>query len=307
MGKKVIIDCDPGIDDALALLIAFASEELEVLGITAVAGNVSSDLTARNALALCALAGKNIEVAVGASGPLSGKPCNASDVHGSNGLGNVDLPLTGSVSSRSADEMLFEELIRHNGELELIAMGPLTNIALLIKNHPDVLLLVKKLTIMGGSLGRGNVTRYAEFNFYADPLAADIVLRSGIPIEMYGLDVTNHALLFAEQIDEIEGWGGLVLTQTVAMIRYYQAFYRSKGLDGLKMHDPLAVAGVIDPEITKRTPHALGVETRDPETLGRVLVLNDVEPEAPRNVDVCLEVDQDAFSRLFMGLMKSYR
>lgn len=303
--KQLVIDCDPGIDDALALFIAFASPCLSIRGITTVAGNVSAEMTARNALALCTLAGQDIEVAVGAAGPLEGETHQASDVHGSNGLGNVDLPVSGHVSSRTADELLYEELVRAEGQLEIIALGPLTNLAILLERHPDVKPLIKKLTLMGGTLGRGNVTPYAEFNFYADPLAADRVLRSGIPIDMYGLDVTNNAQLFAGDIDLIESWGGKVLTSVVAMIRYYQKFYRSKGLDGLKMHDPLAVAGVIDPGLTEGTPYALAVETKDKETLGKVCILDD--DDAARNVYVSQKVYQDEFTALFLSLIKSYR
>ena len=205
--KQVVIDCDPGIDDAIALIIAFASDKIFLRGITTVAGNVSAEKTARNALALCTLAGREIEVASGAEGPLEGISHQASDVHGRNGLGNADLPVSGKISSRSADELLYEELLRAEGELEIIALGPLTNLAILLERHPDVKPLIKRLTLMGGSLGRGNITPSAEFNFYADPLAADRVLRSGIPIDMYGLDVTNHALLHAREIDLIESWG----------------------------------------------------------------------------------------------------
>jgi pyrimidine-specific ribonucleoside hydrolase len=300
--KQVIIDCDPGIDDALALFAAFASDRLFIRGITTVAGNVPVTLTARNALALCTLAGQDIEVASGATGPLEGEVHTASDVHGQNGLGDVELPLTGQISTRGADQLLYEELIKAGGELEIIALGPLTNLAILLERHPDVQPYIKKLTLMGGSLGRGNVTPFAEFNFYADPLAADRVLRSGVPIVMFGLDVTNHALLLPDQIDEIESWGGPVLTPLVQMIRFYQKFYKSKGMDGLKMHDPLAVAGVIDSRLTEGQAYALGVETKDRDTLGKVCILED-----PRTVHVCLKVHQEKFSPLFMNLLKSYQ
>ncbi|QEN06710.1 nucleoside hydrolase [Oceanispirochaeta crateris] len=307
--KELIIDCDPGIDDALALFMAFASDKLLVRGITTVAGNVSSALTARNALSLCTLAGQDIEVASGASGPLVGTTHTAANVHGENGLGNVNLPVAGGISERGAEELLYQELLRAGGDLEIIALGPLTNIALLIEKHPDVLPYIKKLTIMGGSLGRGNVTPHGEFNFYSDPLAADRVLRSGIPIHLVGLDVTNQALLHGEDIDKMEAWGGPVISDVVKMIRYYQRFYRSMGLDGLKMHDPLAVAAVIDPTLTETTAYALRVEHNDQETMGKVCIIDESQwgnAQLFKNVSVSMRVNQDRFLSLFMRLMRSF-
>jgi len=303
--KKIVIDCDPGIDDALALFLAFASQEFDIRGITTLAGNVSAVHTARNALSLCTLAGVDIEVASGASHPLSGDECNASDVHGENGLGNVQITPAGHLSSRTAGELLYEELVRAGGELEIIALGPLTNLAVLFETHPDALGLVKKLSLMGGSLGRGNMTPHAEFNFYADPLAADKVLRSGIPIDMYGLDVTNKAILSGQKIEEINSWGGEIIPSLVQMIRFYQNFNLTKGLDGIKLHDPLAVAGALNPGLTEKKPLALGVEHSDKETLGKVLVLED--ESLPKNVQVSLTLSMEEFISHFMILLKTYQ
>jgi pyrimidine-specific ribonucleoside hydrolase len=303
--KQVIIDCDPGIDDALALMLAFTSDELDVRAVTTLAGNVSAAHTARNALGLCELAGrKDMEVAAGAEKPLSGPVHEASNVHGENGLGNVDLPVSGKLSERHAVELLYEELKAAAGSLELIAIGPLTNIALLLERHPDALPLIRRLSIMGGALVGGNVTPHAEFNFYADPEAADRVFRSGIPIDMYGLDVTNEALLHPEEVDALGASPSPALKKIVEMVRFYQAFYMGvKGKKGIKLHDPLAVAGCFREDLTRMKSYALGVECDDPETRGKVVVLDD--PQAPATVRVALEHDQDAFVGLFMERLKT--
>ncbi len=305
MKKQVIIDCDPGIDDALALMLAFTSDELEVKAVTTVAGNVSAAHTARNALALCELAGrKDIEVASGAEKPLTGPAHEASHVHGENGLGNVELPPGGKLSVRHAVELLYEELKAAEGRLELIALGPLTNIALLLERHPDVLPLIPRLSLMGGALVGGNVTPHAEFNFYADPEAADRVFRSGIPVDMYGLDVTNKALLYAEEVDELAASASPALRKVIEMVRFYQDFYMGvAGMKGIKLHDPLAVAGCFREDLTQMRSYALGVECDDSETRGKVIVLDD--PDAPATVRVALEHDQKAFISLFMDRLKT--
>ncbi|MDC7241420.1 MAG: nucleoside hydrolase, partial [Spirochaetales bacterium] len=225
--KKVVIDCDPGIDDAMALLMAFASDEIDVLGITAVSGNVPVENTAENALALTELAGQDIEVAAGACKPLSKAPHHAYHVHGDNGLGGVSLPAKGKLSSSTAVELLIDRIKAHPGEIEIIALGPLTNIALLLKDYPEAVGQIKKIIIMGGALKGGNATDFAEFNIYADPHAADIVFTSGVPVDMYGLDATNRVLLSPEEVKGLASMGGKVLTPLAKMLDFYLSFYKS--------------------------------------------------------------------------------
>ncbi|MDC7233291.1 MAG: nucleoside hydrolase [Spirochaetales bacterium] len=296
---KILIDCDPGIDDALALMLAFASDELELTGITTVAGNVGVEHTARNAAALCALAGVDVPVAAGAAGPLTGKAHTASAVHGNNGLGDIDLPPGAPLSDLNAVDFMYQALKEADGRLELIALGPLTNIARLLEQYPDSLSLIPRLTLMGGSLARGNVTPWAEFNFYADPEAADRVLRSGIEIHMYGLDVTTQALLDDQEMDRISAWSGKASQALSAMIACYSSFYRSKGIQGILLHDPLAVAGVIKPDLTGKKAFALGVHTGQDERRGQVMILDGEGMD--RNVHVSLELHRDEFLRFFMS------
>ncbi len=300
MGKPVIIDCDPGVDDVLALLLAFASPELDVKAVTAVAGNVSVEHTARNALAVCELLGASCPVAAGANAPLVGKRHEAPAVHGVNGIGGVELSVTGSLAPLDGISLLYQELKQAQGQLEIIATGPLTNVALLLKQHPDSKSLIKKISLMGGALEGGNVTPFAEFNFYADPLAADRVLRSGVPVDMYGLDVTNWAVLLPEKVDEIASWDSPVLKPVLKMIDHYQSFYQSLGFKGIKLHDPLAVAGAFCPEFTGKKAVSLGVECKDEEHWGQVLN----EPENSFPVQAAVELEEKAFLDFFMERMK---
>ena len=300
--KKVVIDCDPGIDDAMALLMAFASDEIDVLGITAVSGNVPVENTAENALALTELAGLDIEVASGACKPLSRSPHHAYHVHGDNGLGGVNLPAKGKLSSRTAVELLIDKINAHPGEVEIIALGPLTNIALLLKDYPEAADKIKKVIIMGGALKGGNATDFAEFNIYADPHAADIVFSSGVPVDMYGLDVTNRVLLSADEVKKLADMGGKVLTPLAKMLNFYLSFYKSVGFEGLGMHDPFTVACVIDPSLANMLDVAIRVECDDSVTLGQTMV---IEGE-PAHCRAAVEPDSEGFKNLFMDLMESF-
>lgn len=188
----VIIDTDPGIDDTLAILLAAASERLQVLGLTPVDGNVRAEHTFRNALDLADFIGQGWTVAKGADHQFR-VPCfgRAEDVHGERGLGSVTLPASRrAFDPRPAWDYIYDEARAHSGALVVVAIGPLTDLALCLEAHPDVRRHLREIVLMGGSTARGNRTRYAEFNFWVDPAAADAVFRSGIPITMAGLDVT---------------------------------------------------------------------------------------------------------------------
>lgn len=300
--KKVIIDCDPGIDDALALMMAFASDKLDVLALTAVSGNVPVAQTAENALGLAALAGADIEVAAGADKPLIKAARHAFHVHGKNGLGGVVLPASGKVSSRSAVSLMKDMINRYPGELELIALGPLTNIALLLREAPETAPLIKKLSLMGGAVKGGNATPWAEFNIYADPHAAALVFDAGIPIDMYGLDVTNRALLLPDEVEKVVQMGGSVLSPLGQMMKSYLNFYQSVGFEGLGMHDPFTVACVIDGSLAEMIPLALRVECEDEIHMGQTVVVPDVRKTCRAAVDL----HNGKFKELFMSLMESY-
>jgi len=304
--RQIVIDCDPGIDDALALMMAFASDKLNVRAITTVAGNVAVEKTARNALDLAALAGVDIEVAAGAEKPLYVARKHAESVHGANGLGGVVLPQGKPLSSRSAVELLLDEIEKAAGELEIIALGPLTNIAELLMVHPHAAGKIKGILMMGGAVNGGNATPAAEFNFYADPHAASVVFKSGVPLTMYGLDVTNKALLYPEEVREMENLGGPVIEALTGMMEWYMGFYRSVGHPGLGMHDPFAVACAIDPSLAGMESYYVEIETTGPLTLGKSVadVLN-VTGKKP-NARVAMTLDRERFVKLFMDLMSTY-
>lgn len=301
-----MIDCDPGIDDALALMMAFASDRLDIRGITTVAGNVSVEHTARNALGLAALAGVDLEVAAGAERPLYLPPRHAESVHGPHGLGGVELSSGRPLSPRGAVEFLREEIEKARGELEIIALGPLTNIAQLLMTHPESAGKIKGIIMMGGAVNGGNATPAAEFNFYADPHAASVVFRSGVPLFMYGLDVTNKALLYPEEIAQLEQVGGPVIKTLIPMMEWYLDFYLSAGHPGLGMHDPFALACVIDPSLAGMEAYHVEIETEGALTLGKsvvdVLKVTGKEP----NAQVAMTLDRERFVALFMELMKTY-
>lgn len=300
--KKVIIDCDPGIDDALALMMAFASDKLDVLALTAVSGNVPVDQTADNALRLAALAGADVEVAAGAEAPLVKAAHHAFHVHGDDGLGGVHLPASGKISSRNAVELLKDYINSFPGELEIIALGPLTNIALLLMDSPETASQIKKLSIMGGAVKGGNATPYAEFNIFADPHAAALVFDAGIPIDMFGLDVTNRALLLAKEVNQIYEMAGPILTPIAEMMKFYLNFYQSVGFDGLGMHDPFTVACVIEPKLAEMKSMALRVECEDELHMGQTAIISGVE----KFCRAAVELDNEKFKDLFMRLMRTY-
>ncbi|MDA3812113.1 MAG: nucleoside hydrolase [Spirochaetaceae bacterium] len=306
-GRPVLIDCDPGIDDALAIFMALATDELFVTGITTCVGNVPVEHTTRNAMQIVELAQCHVEVAKGAADPLFSKRETAESVHGSNGIGDIFLPEpSASLSDKKPHELIYEKALFYQGELELIATGPLTNVANTILIHPQITSLIKRIWIMGGAAGSGNRNPAAEFNIFADAHGASIVFKSGIPITMCGLDVTNKALIYEEDINKLARLGNSVSTQSALMLRWYLEFYRSFGFEGVAMHDPLTVAVAIDPSIVRTEHLHVEVETEGEFTLGKTVVdIYGVRVKKP-NADVALELDNDRFVALFENLMKRY-
>ena len=306
-GRPVIIDCDPGIDDALAIFMALASDELNVVGITTAAGNVPVNHTTENALKLVELAGCKVEVSKGASDPLFSKRETAESVHGLNGIGDIELPESGrTVSERKPHQLILEQAEKFDGELEIIATGPLTNIAITLLLYPQLKNQIKRIWIMGGATGSGNRTAAAEFNIFADAHGASIVFKGGIPITMCGLDVTNKAIIYEDDINRLAENSNIVSQKSALMLRWYLKFYRSFGFNGVAMHDPFTVAAAIDPTLIKTKHLFVDIETEGDFTLGKTVVdLYGVTGEKA-NADVALELDNERFKSLFEKLMKSY-
>jgi len=304
--KSVIIDTDPGVDDALALMLAFNSPELEVEAITSVAGNVGLELATENALKMLEFLGvSNISVAAGASKPLMRRASDISEFHGRTGLGGAVLPEPRLVRDpRTAVELIIEEADRLGEELTIVPIGPLTNIASAILARPGIVNQIEGMVVMGGAFnltpyGHGNANAVAEFNVWHDPEAAKIVFKSGIPIKAIGLDVTTDPAnrLSREMFEEIEGLG----TRRSRLIAdLCRGFVRRSG--GFSLHDPLTVAVVADPSLAETERFKVDVETVGELTRGMTVVerrhrLRVTGPEA--NVDVCTSVDSRRFLEMF--------
>ncbi len=308
MKRKIIIDCDPGIDDALAIFMALASDRLDVLGITTVAGNVSIDHVTRNALSLVSLAGKTLPVCRGASGPfIIKREKGGARVHGENGVGDVPLPPPAfGEDSRSAADFIHEMADEHEGELDLVVIGPLTNVATALGRYSGLTKKIRRIIMMGGAAGFGNVTPAAEFNIYADFHAAAAVFQAGIPIDMYGLDVTNRALISEDEMATLRATGKTIPILCCDMLKTYADFYESVGFSGLALHDPFAMACAIDESLAEYRECYVEVETQGTLTRGKTVVdILGVTGQNP-NARVAVDLDRGRFIKLMSDLLVSY-
>lgn len=303
----VIIDCDPGHDDALALLLAVGDPRLRLLGVTTVAGNQTLDKTTRNALRILALAGvTDVPVAAGCDQPLVGTLTVAEDIHGSSGLDGPDLDVPiGGVVGAHAIELMRRLIVGAAEPVTLIATGPLTNVASLLLNHPEVAPHVSRIVFMGGSTERGNTTPYGEFNIVTDPEAAEIVLRSGLPTTMIGLNVTHQAVATAEIIDEFRGLGTPLGSVCAELMTFFAGTYhRVFGFEHPPVHDPIAVAQVIDPSIVRTVTAPVAVELTGTYTRGATVVDLHRRTRHIPNADVAVGIDVEAFWRLLMAAVR---
>jgi inosine-uridine nucleoside N-ribohydrolase len=298
----LLIDCDPGHDDAIALLLALASPEVEVLGVTTVHGNQTLDKTTANALRVLELAGRgDIEVAAGANRPLIREPMVAASVHGESGLDGPDLPPpSGAPVAAHAIDFLAERLQAAPAPLTLVPTGPLTNVALLLARYPDVAPKIERIVLMGGAIAEGNVTPAAEFNIWIDPEAAARVFASGLDVTMVGLDVTHKALMRPEHADRLRAAGrvGAVVADLWAF--YHQHHVRVYNFPGTPVHDALAVAHVIDSGLLRTEHRHVAIDCASELSRGRTLVdLWRVTGREP-NAHVGVEVDGDGFLDLLV-------
>jgi len=304
MKRKIIIDCDPGQDDAIALLLAFASsDEIDLLGITCVAGNVGLPLTLRNALKLRELVGRHdVPVLAGCPRPILQTLETAEHVHGETGLDGVDLPEpSGDADPRHAVDFLIESCRAAGpGRLTLCPIGPMTNIATALVMAPDIAANVAEIAFMGGAaLGPGNITPAAEFNIFVDPHAARIVLESGIPTTMFGLDVTHKALATPARraaFDVLDTPSGRAASQILAF--YDRTDVEKYGDAGAPLHDPCVIAYLLAPDLFDgRTCH-VAVSTEDGPALGRTVADWWGRSGNPANCRVITEIDSDGFFEL---------
>ena len=303
MARRIIIDTDPGQDDAVAILLALASPELEVLGITAVAGNVPLALTARNARIICELAGRpEMKVFAGCEAPLARPLVTAEHVHGKTGLDGPVLPdPTMPLQDAHAVEFLIDTLRREPaGSVTLCPLGPLTNIATAFRRAPDIIARVREIVLMGGACFEGgNITPAAEFNIYVDPEAAAEVFAAGVPLVMLPLDVTHKALVTTERNAAFRGLGTPVGEAVAQMTEFFERYDREKyGSDGAPLHDPCVIAYLLQPGLFAGRQINVEIETASPLTLGMTVADWWGVTDRPRNALFLRDIDAAGFFTL---------
>jgi inosine-uridine nucleoside N-ribohydrolase len=321
--KKTIIDTDPGTDDALALMLALNSPELDVRAVTVVPGNVTAAMGLDNALRMVSLANRcDIPVAAGAQHPLFQKLTTAEFWHGRNGLGNVELPASKcKVDPRFGPDLIIQLVHASPHEITLVPVGPLTNIALAVEKDPSIVPLVKEVILMGGSISGGNVTAAAEFNIYNDPEAAQTVFQAGWPLTMVGLEVGDKALFTHKYLDELAQTHGPMNDFVASVLKFMVGLAATFGSPGSPMYDPSAVAVAIDSTLVKVQEMQVDVETRGQFTRGDTVgnrhgeverdvlhgdryVIEGVDKVTP-NAKVCVDVDADRFLQLFVSRIRN--
>lgn len=299
---QIILDCDPGQDDAIALLLALASpEEIEVLAVTTVAGNVPLALTTRNARQIVELAGRSVPVHAGCSRPILRPLETAEYVHGETGLNGATLPepKLPLAPGHAVDVIVETVMSRPQGTVTLCPTGPLTNIALAIVKEPAIVPRLKRIVLMGGAIELGNVTPAAEFNIYVDPHAAKVVFDAGAPIVMFGLDVTHRALVTDERLARIAAIGTPVAQACVGLLDFYNRYDRDRyHIPGGPLHDPCVIAWLIRPELFQGQERRVEIETEGRHTLGRTVVDWWRRGPLPPNALVINDVDADGFFAL---------
>ncbi len=305
----IILDVDPGHDDAVAILLAAASPAIDLLAVTCVAGNAPLANTQENARKVLTVAGvTDVPVAAGLDRPLVRPLVTAAHVHGQTGLDGPELPApTVALDPRHAVDLIVETVTASARPLTLVPTGPLSNIAMALRRAPQLKERVERIVLMGGAIAEGNMTPSAEFNIYVDPEAAHIVFTSGIPITMVGLDVTHQALVGPAEVAAIRALGTPVATMTAGLLDYYARFHQDLyGWDGVPLHDPCCVAALIRPGLITTKAMDVQIETTSALTLGRTVCdVWGVTGRAP-NADVGVAIDRQGFIDVLMDCLGRY-
>jgi purine nucleosidase len=299
--RSIIIDCDPGVDDAIALLLAFASPELHLLGITTVAGNVPLSLTQANARKICELANRTeVGVYAGCPRPMLRSLATAEEVHGKTGLDGTELPEpTIPLQPQHGVDFLIATLLNAPTPITLATLGPLTNLAIALIKEPRIMPKIQEVVLMGGAITQGNVTPSAEFNIYVDPHAAQVVFSSGLPLTMISLDVTHQVITTPQRLADIRAINTPVSRAAADLLSFYGAYDAEKyDISGGPLHDPCVIAYLIQPELFTTEKYHVEVETVSPLTLGRTIVdLWGVTGQTP-HINVVQTVDATGFYTL---------
>lgn len=300
---RIIIDTDPGQDDAVAILLALASPEIELLGLTCVAGNVPLPLTIRNALTICELAGRtDVPVYAGCESPLERPLVTAEHVHGKTGLDGIALPAPSmQLSEGHAVDFIIETLRREPAEtVTLCPIGPLTNIAAAFRQAPDIVARIQRIVLMGGAYFEvGNITPAAEFNIFVDPEAADIVFRAGVPLVVMPLDVTHKVLTTRARIAAISALGSPVAKAVASWTGFFERYDKEKyGSEGAPLHDPCVIAWLLKPELFQGREINVEIELEGTYTAGMTVADWWRVTDRPANALFVRDVDADGFYAL---------
>lgn len=278
MTLPIIMDCDPGVDDALALMMAVAAPEIKLLGVTTVAGNQTADKVLLNARQLLTLLHCQVPVAGGNQAPLLEPMHIAAEVHGDSGLGDVKLPAPAwPVSKLSATALMAQLITQSTTPVTIVATGPQTNVALFLQLYPQLKPKIRQIVFMGGGRGIGNRTPVAEFNIAVDPEAAAIVMQAGVPLVMAGLNVTHQAQILPTEISALRQLANPVAHVAAALLDFYAVYYLRPGtpFKGLPMHDPCTIAWLLQPTLFTAVPCQIDVETQGRLTRGETVITTD--------------------------------
>ncbi|HDX8615715.1 pyrimidine-specific ribonucleoside hydrolase RihA [Aeromonas dhakensis] len=310
MALPVILDCDPGHDDAIALILALASPELKVLAVTTSAGNQTPDKTLNNALRILTLLGRrDIPVAAGAPKPLARELIIADNVHGESGLDGPKLPDPAFAPvAMTALELMAKCLRESPDPVTLVPTGPLTNIALLLAAHPELKSKIARIVLMGGAAGAGNWTPAAEFNIYVDPEAADMVFNSGLPITMCGLDVTHQAQVMDEDIERVRAITNPVAQCVAGLLDFFMIYHRDPkwGFAGAPLHDPCTIAWLLAPALFHGVECRVDIETGGTHTSGMTVVDRYGLTGKAANALVLLGLDRAGFIDLLVTRLRTF-
>ena len=304
--KKIILDCDPGHDDMIAIMLAYVREEIEILGITTVAGNQTGEKTFENALRVLTLINANeIKVARGFDKPILRELITAPKIHGVSGLDGANLPKPNIQPLKMhAVDFIIQTLLSQNEKIYLVPTGPLTNIAISLIKEPKIKEKIEKIVLMGGAIYDSNITPSAEFNIYVDPEAAKIVFNSQVPIVMVGLDVTNKAKITFDDIEKIEKMNGKISKVVAPLLRFFaNANKEFFGFDGAPIHDALTIAYLVDESILTLRDYFVDIEILGELTRGRTVVDTYGVLKKKPNVSVAVEVDVIKFKKMIFDML----
>ena len=308
MPKRIIIDTDPGVDDAFTFLLALASPEIQLEALTTTQGNVTLEKATRNALSVLELGHASyIPVVAGSMYPLVQSLRASADVHGTSGIGNSRLPEpTTKPLEKHAVDYLIERVLAEPGELSIFPIGPLSNIAMAIRKEPRFAKAVKELVIMGGAITEnGNITPLAEFNIFVDPHAAHIVFHAGIPITLIPLDVTHKTLLKQEHVDRLMKINSPISRFIKDAVEVYFRFSYERGFTGCALHDPLTLATVIAPELLTLKEYYVDIDYSTGPAMGKTFADIFNVLKKPINMKVAMDVRGDDFIELFVKRMET--